>query len=100
MRADLSYLGAVALLAAAYASYMLAGVSGRLGEVRGMPPRHRYAYWGAGLLAYAGAVRLIVDVARIEVVVRLLVYDLPLAVGAVMVLVVAVKYWGWLIHEG
>lgn len=100
MRADLSYLGAIALLAAAYTSCMLASVSGRLGEVRGMAPRHRYAYWGAGLLAWAGAVRLVVDVARAEPVIRLVLYDLPMAAGAVMVLAVAVKYWGWLIHEG
>ncbi len=100
MRADLSYLGAIALLAAAYASYMLAGVSGRLGEVRGMAPRHRYAYWGAGLLALSGTIRLVLDVAGAAPPVRLVLYDLPLAAGAVLALAVAVEYWGWLIHEG
>jgi len=89
----------VALLAAAYAAYMLAGVSARLGAVTGMAPRYRIAYGGAGLLAWSGVVRLLADLGRVHPAVGLVLYDLPLLMGAMAVLAVAVKYWGWLVHE-
>lgn len=98
LRGDLSYLGAVALLAAAYASYMLGGISARLGAVTGMPPRYRIAYWGAGLLAWSGVARLLLDLGRAGTMLRLVVYDLPLVVGSIAVLIVALVYWGWLVH--
>lgn len=99
MKADLSHLAAVALLAAAYVSYMVAGVSARLGAVTGMRPTYRLGYVGAGLIGLAGVSRLVLDFALTGATLRAVLYDVPLALGALMTALIAWIYWGWLVNE-
>lgn len=99
MKSDSSHLAAIALLAAAYVSYMVAGVSARLGAVTGMRPTYRLGYAGAALIALAGLSRLVLDFTQPSAALRAALHDVPLAAGAVMVIVTAWTYWGWLIHE-
>lgn len=99
MKADLSHLPAIALLAAAYVSFMVAGVSARLGAVTGMRATYRLGYVGAALIALAGLSRLVLDFRLPGTSLRAALYDVPLAVGALMMVVVAWIYWGWLVHE-
>ncbi|NPV07362.1 MAG: hypothetical protein HPY83_05275 [Anaerolineae bacterium] len=99
MKSDPSPLAAIALLAAAYVSYMVASVSARLGAVVGMRRTYRLGYVGAALIALAGLSRLALDFRQPNAALRTALHDVPLAAGALMVIVIAWTYWGWLIHE-
>jgi len=99
VRQELGYLGAFGIYAAAGVAIALARLSRRLGAVTGVRRVYRIAYGAALLLSVAGTSRLLLDFERLPSLARLSVYDLPLAVGAVLAAAVTVRYWGWLLHE-
>ena len=104
--------GSLGVLALAYLLIILGLLSGRLGAVLNMPPKHRWFYLGAGLvavawLAYVALVGLAADprlAATLDSATAqtllLAFYHLPLAVGLTIGLVIAWRYWSWLLRQG
>lgn len=97
-------LSAAAPLALMVSLWMLAQISRRFGEVTRRPPRFRLFYISVGLMVLPTLVRLLAIGMTGEQrddlggnALSALVHDLPLAVGITLALVVAWRYWGWLI---
>lgn len=98
-------LSAAAPLALMISLWLLAQISRRFGEVTRRPPRFRLFYFSVGLMVLPTLVRLLAigmtDERRADLggnSVEALVHDLPLAVGITLALVIAWRYWGWLIY--
>jgi hypothetical protein len=108
----LSLGGSLGLLGVAYLLVVLGLLSSRLGAVLKMPPMYRWFYLGAALvglawLAYLARVSLAADPSQTASLASpaaeawlLLLYHLPLAAGLTIGLVVAWRYWAWLLNEG
>lgn len=99
MRADVGYLGALGVYAAAFVVLVLTFLSRRLGAVTGAGRLYRLGYAAASLLSLAGTGRLLLDFDGASSLARLIAYDVPLALGALVAVIVTVRYWGWLLHE-
>lgn len=109
MKVAIGLAGSLGLLAVISTILTLAAFSQRIGEVRKMPPLYRGYYLGVACLGLA----LFVRVLRISVLLAapeglaflandwfyLFAYHLPLALGLTVSLVIAWRYWGWLLHE-
>jgi hypothetical protein len=93
----------------AYLLFILAELSKRLGLVTKMAPYYRGLYFGAGCVIFALAAWLLARAESASPELELaflrtpladeLLYQLPLAVGMTVSLVVAWRYWGWLLRE-
>ena len=109
MNVVMGVFGSLGLLAVIYTLFILAALSQRMGQVRKMPPLYRGFYLGAACLTVALIVRFLrvsVLLAASEGIVFLnddwfymLAYHMPLALGLTVSLVVAWRYWGWLLRE-
>lgn len=99
----------VASLAVVYLLYMLAILSRKLGAVTKMKPYYRWLYVALALVVVSLVCEWIVLTLRIvphlapELILNewfyLLGHTAPLVVGAVLALVVTLRYWGWLFRE-
>jgi hypothetical protein len=92
-----SFVGPVSIVVALV---VMASLSRRLGEVTRRPPLYRWFLVGAALVGLSIVLRL----SRIDSSGRLgeqaaLLYDVPLVVGLLVSVVVAWRYWGWLLYE-
>lgn len=101
----LTLLSTAAPLALMVTLWVMAQISRRFGEVTHRPPLYRGFYAAIGLLAGPLVVRLwaigLADPSRADLGGNALaawVHDLPLAVGISVSVVVAWRYWGWLIY--
>jgi len=96
------FLSLLGLAAAGIVIYVLAVLSGRLGEVARMRPWYRLFYPGllGVLLAMIGRLLVIAGlVDRYDHVSTLLIYYLPLVIGLGLSLFTVWYYWKWLIRE-
>jgi hypothetical protein len=84
----------------ALALVVLASFSRRLGEVTKRPPLYRWFLVGAALVSLSIVLRLFTldPAGRLSAQVALL-YDVPLVMGLLVSVIVAWRYWGWLLYE-
>lgn len=97
-------LGIAAPLALMIALWVLAQISRRFGEVTRRPPHYRAFYVALGLMVPPLLVRLLAiglserqhaDLGGNTLEAAL--HDMPLALGVVLAVIVAWRYWGWLV---
>jgi hypothetical protein len=98
-------LSAIAPLALIMMLWVMAQISRRFGEVTHRPPLYRGFYVAIALMFFPLVVRLLAiglaEEARNDLggnSVEALVYDLPLALGITLGVIVAWRYWGWLVY--
>lgn len=103
----MALLGSAGLAALIYAVSFLVNVNQRIGAMTKMKPFYRWLYLAAFCLTVAFLIRLLrtsVFWAPQEApplltsnLFYLATYHVPLAVGMTIILMVTIKYWGWLI---
>ena len=91
----LSLLGPISLI---IAQVVMGLLSKRLGEVTKRPPLYRWFYVGAGLVG-ASIVLQLTDVLFQAGSAVVILYDLVFTLGLALSIIVAWKYWGWLLSE-
>ncbi len=98
-------LSAAAPLALMVSLWLLAQISRRFGNVTRRPPLFRLFYFSVGLMVFPTLVRLLAIGMTEDQRAGLggnslgaLAHDLPLAAGITLALVIAWRYWGWLIY--
>lgn len=91
----LSLLGPISVIVALV---VIAQLSQRLGAVTKRPPIYRWFYVSVALVAVSIVERLITFVAPDSFNTPLL-YDLPFAAALVIAVVIAWRYWSWLLSE-
>lgn len=96
LTAVFSLLGPVSIVILLLA---LASLSQRLGAVTRRRPYYRLFYVSAVLVALSVALRVLYHAGAGLDGQAALLYDLPLAVGLLIAVVVAWHYWGWLLYE-
>ncbi|MBI5959361.1 MAG: hypothetical protein HY866_11540 [Chloroflexi bacterium] len=98
-------LSASAPLALMVILWVMAQISRRFGEVTHRPPLYRGFYVALGLMFFPLVVRLL-SIGQSEPKLResghnslgALAHDIPLAVGITLAVVIAWRYWGWLVY--
>jgi hypothetical protein len=102
-------LSTAAPLALIILLWVMAQISRRFGEVTHRPPLYRGFYVAMILMLFPLVVRLLAiglaEEARDDLggnSVEALSHDLPLALGITLGVIIAWRYWGWLVyaHEG
>jgi hypothetical protein len=102
-------LSAAAPLALILALWVLAQISRRFGEVTHRPPLYRLFFIAIGLMICPLAMRLLaIGLTDRESAewggnsLEAAIHDFPLALAITLSVVVAWRYWGWLVyaHEG
>ncbi len=102
-------LSSLSLLAVIYACYILANLSRRYGQVIRLPPYYRGFYVTMGLIFLAFISHLVRD----SIIVApeqgpallsndwfyLLTFYLPMALAVTIALIVAWRYWSWILKE-
>ncbi|NDJ77675.1 MAG: hypothetical protein GYB65_15595 [Chloroflexi bacterium] len=98
-------LSVAAPLALMFSLWVLAQISRRFGEVTHRPPLYRGLYVAIALLLSPLAVRLLAlsmsedDSADLGGnALGALMHDLPLAISITLAVVIAWRYWGWLVY--
>jgi hypothetical protein len=98
-------LSAVAPLGLVLLLWVMAQISRRFGEVTHRPPIYRGFYVALGLMLFPLVVRLLTiglgKDKRAELggnAIEALLHDLPTALGITLALIIAWRYWGWLIY--
>ncbi len=102
-------LGAVSLLSIIYTFYILANLSRRYGEVIRMPPHYRGFYFAIGLVVVALSSHLLRDMVILDPEQEqallnndwfyLLAFYLPLALAITLAIIIAWRYWSWILKE-
>jgi chromate transport protein ChrA len=98
-------LGVAAPVALMIMLWVMAQISRRFGEVTHRPPIYRGFYVSIGLLVFPLVVRVLAvgltEENRADLggnSIGALVHDLPLIAAITLALIVAWRYWGWLIY--
>ncbi|MBN1565949.1 MAG: hypothetical protein JXA10_19060 [Anaerolineae bacterium] len=98
-------LGVAAPVALMIMLWVMAQISRRFGEVTHRPPIYRGFYVAMGLLLFPFVVRVLAisltETDRADLggnSMGAIVHDLPLIVAVILALIVAWRYWGWLIY--
>jgi hypothetical protein len=98
-------LSAAAPLALIILLWVMAQISRRFGEVTHRPPLYRGFYVAMVLMLFPLVVRLLAiglaEDARNDLggnSVEALSHDLPLALGITLGVIIAWRYWGWLVY--
>lgn len=91
-------LSVTAPLALMISLWVMAQISRRFGEVTHRPPLYRGFYVALALLAGPVAVRLLLIGVDSDTGTLDLVYDVTLAISISVAVIVAWRYWGWLIY--
>jgi hypothetical protein len=101
----LTLLSVAAPLALMFVLWVMAQISRRFGEVTHRPPLFRVFFLALGLTAIPLIVRLLaIGLADHEHAqsghnsLEALAYDIPLAVSMTLSVVIAWRYWGWLVY--
>jgi hypothetical protein len=101
----LTLLSVAAPLALILSLWVMAQISRRFGEVTHRPPLYRWFYVAQVLLISPVMVRLLaIGLSHRENqelggnTLRALCHDLPLALSITLSVIVAWRYWGWLIY--
>jgi hypothetical protein len=106
MANDLSTLLSVAApLALMVILWVMAQISRRFGEVTHRPPLYRGFYVSLALMFFPLMVRLL-SIGQSDSAldglggrsIGALLHDVPLAVGITLAVIIAWRYWGWLIY--
>jgi hypothetical protein len=102
-------LGAMALLAIVYLSFLFGNLSRRLGVVTKMANRYRWFQVAGGLIALAATSQIVRGTAALapdkampvllEPWFALVSFHIPLAAGVILDLVLVWYYWGWILKE-
>ena len=102
-------LGAVSLLSIIYTFYILANLSRRYGEVIRMPAHYRGFYVTIGLVSvslFSHFLRdiVILDPTEVPALLNndwfyLLTFYLPLALAVTLAIIIAWRYWSWILKE-
>ncbi len=98
-------LGVATPLALIVLLWVMAQISRRFGEVTHRPPLYRGFYAAMGLLFFPLVVRVVAvglaDGDRASLggnSLGALLHDLPLVAAIIIALIVAWRYWGWLVY--
>ena len=105
----MALLGSLGLVALAYITFFLLTVNQKLGVMTKMKPYYRWLY----LAAFFIVVALLIRFLRTSVfwapqqapqlltsnLFYVALYYVPLSVGMTIILMVTVKYWGWLLQS-
>ena len=85
--------------------WVLAQISRRFGEVTHRPPLYRGFYVAFGLMLFPLLIRLLaIGLSEAEIAdlggnsTETLLHDIPLAVGVILAVIIAWRYWGWLVY--
>lgn len=79
---------------------LMRSLSKRLGAVTRRPPIYRWFTVSAASILLSMALRLVREVSDGPLDGQhALLYDIPFAVGLLIAVVVAWRYWGWLLYE-
>lgn len=79
---------------------LMRSLSKRLGAVTRRPPIYRWFTVSAVCVSISIALRLVREVNDGPLDgQRALLYDIPFAIGLLIAVVVAWRYWGWLLYE-
>ncbi len=102
-------MGALSLLSIMYIFYILANLSRRYGEVIRMPPHYRGFYAAIGLVSVALFSHLLRDMVILDPGqgpallnndwFYLLTFYLPLALAVTLAIIIAWRYWSWILKE-
>lgn len=93
----LSFVGPASII---LALVVMASLSRRLGEVTRRPPLYRWFFVGAALVGLSMVLRLVkLDSSGQLGTQAALFYDVPLVGGLLISVIVAWRYWGWLLYE-
>ena len=98
MQPFVSVLGVLGPISLVIAQVVMALLSKRLGEVTKRPPTYRWFYVGAGLVA-ASILLQLVDIFSGSDSVAAVVYDSLFLLGLALSVIIAWKYWSWLLSE-
>lgn len=98
MNSILAFLGLLGPASIVIALVVIAQLSQRLGAVTKRPPIYRWFYVSVVLVALSVVERLVALVIPNAFSTDLL-YDLPFATGLVIAVVIAWRYWSWLLSE-
>lgn len=91
----LSFIGPISIM---ICLVILALLSQRLGAVTRRAPIYRWLFLSSSLIGVSVFVRAI-SPDQIMNETTALLYDLPMAVGLILAVVIAWQYWGWLLGE-
>ena len=101
----LTLLSVSAPLALMISLWVIAQISRRFGEVTHRPPIYRMFYIAMALLILPVGMRLLgISLTEQEQQdaggnsIEALLHDLPIALSLVLALVIAWRYWGWLVY--
>ena len=94
----LAFLGLLGPVSVIVALVVIAQLSQRLGAVTKRPPIYRWFYVSVGLIAVSVLERVIALFAPNAFNMDLL-YDIPFATALVIAVVIAWRYWSWLLSE-
>src|SRR5215468_4427134 len=94
----LAFLGLLGPISVIIALVVIAQLSQRLGAVTKRPPIYRWFYVSVALVMLSVLERLVALVIPNAFSSGLL-YDLPFAAGLVIAVVIAWRYWSWLLSE-
>lgn len=98
MSSLLTLLSAAAPIALILMLWVMAQISRRFGEVTHRPPLYRGFYAAIGLTLVPLGVRLLAIGHGLERTVEALLYSLPLAISLTLAVIIAWRYWGWLVY--
>lgn len=94
----LSVLAPIALI---LSLWVMAQISRRFGEVTHRPPLYRGFYVAAVLLLFPVGARLLSlgdDTPQYGDTTEILIHDIPLALAITLAIIIAWRYWGWLVY--
>lgn len=94
----LAFLGLIGPASVIVALMVIAQLSQRLGAVTKRPSIYRWYYVSVVLVALSVVERLVALIAPNAFSTALL-YDVPFAAGLVIAVVIAWRYWSWLLSE-
>jgi uncharacterized membrane protein YphA (DoxX/SURF4 family) len=94
----LTLLSAAAPLALIMMLWVMAQISRRFGEVTHRPPFYRGFYGAMVLLLVPLGVRLLAIGGSGDSTIEELLYNLPLVISMTLAVIIAWRYWGWLVY--
>jgi uncharacterized membrane-anchored protein len=94
----LTLLSAAAPLALILMLWVMAQISRRFGEVTHRPPFYRGFYAAIILMLVPLGVRLLAIGHSLEPTVEGVLYSFPLALSLTLAVIIAWRYWGWLVY--
>lgn len=96
-----AFLGLAGPLSIVIALLVIAALSQRLGAVTRSTPLYRWFYVSAVMVSVGLVIRFL-DIfmpEQINLTANPLYYDVPIVVGLIVAVIIAWRYWSWLLSE-